>query len=85
MKEIALCIFLGLTFTACTSSGGPSYNSYVYNGMNFGSNRNDAFKRGVQDGCRTASGTYSKDHEAFNVNISYKNGWADGRLQCHGK
>jgi len=85
MKQIALCVLIGFSFTACTSSMGPSYNSYVYKGMDFGSDRNDAFKRGVQDGCRTASGSYTKDHEAFKANISYRDGWGNGRLQCHSK
>ena len=85
MKQIVLCLLIGLSFTACTSSTGPSYNSYIYKGINFGSDRNDAFKRGVQDGCRTASGTYTKDHEAFNADRDYRYGWGDGRLQCHGR
>ena len=85
MKKIALIIFTVTLFTACSSYIDPSYNSYIYKGINFGVERNDAFKRGVQDGCLTASGTYRKDHESFNTSTSYRDGWGDGRLQCHGK
>jgi hypothetical protein len=85
MKFIVLSILMGVSFTACTSSSGPSNNSYIYNGIDFGSNRNYEFKKGVQDACRTADGQYTKDRELFNNNISYKTGWEDGRIRCHGK
>jgi hypothetical protein len=85
MKFIVLSILMGVSFTACTSSSGPSNNSYIYNGIDFGSNRNYEFKRGVQDACHTADGQYTKNRELFNNNISYKTGWEDGRIRCHGK
>lgn len=55
---------------------------FVYKGINFGKNRDADFKRGVIDGCTTASGKYSKDHSSFNANLSYRTGWEDGRLKC---
>ena len=85
MKYIGLSMVLGFLLTACTSSSGPSHNSYIYNGIDFGSNRNYDFKRGVQDACRTADGQYTKNRELFNNNISYKVGWENGRLKCKGK
>ena len=85
MKFIIFSIFIGLFFPACTSSTSPSYNSYIYKGINFGLNRNEAFKKGVHDGCTTASGVYTKNHEAFNQDRSYRDGWGDGRLLCHNK
>ncbi len=78
----------GLLLTACTSSslsmssGGVDY---IYQGINFGSDRDPSFKKGVQDACRTADGDYTKDHNLFKNNESYKIGWEDGRLQCKGK
>jgi len=75
----------GLLLTACTSSSSISYNDYIYQGINFGSDRNASFKKGVQDACRTADGYYTKDRTLFNNNKSYKIGWEDGRLQCKGK
>jgi len=85
MKNIGISLLVGLFLTACTPSSGPSYNSYIYNGIDFGSNRNYEFKQGVQDACRTADGKYTKNRELFNNNISYRTGWEDGRIQCKGK
>ena len=85
-----MLIIMGLVFTACTSPGGPKsqssgYNSYVYQGIDFGSNRNETFKKGVRDACRTADGHYTKNHTLFNSDESYNVGWKDGRLKCKGK
>ena len=57
-------------------------SAFVYKGINFGKNRDADFKRGVIDGCTTASGKYSKDHSSFNASSSYRTGWEDGRLKC---
>ena len=78
-------ITIGLLLTACTSSGVPLENAYIYNGINFGSDRDESFKHGVRDACKTADGDYTKDHNLFKTNESYRIGWEDGRLQCKGK
>ena len=78
-------IITGLLLSACTSSSVTHVNDYVYQGLNFGSDRDANFKKGVQDACRTADGDYTKDHTKFNNNESYRIGWEDGRLQCKGK
>ena len=75
----------GLLLSACTSSALPLGEAYIYNGINFGSDRDTSFKHGVRDGCKTADGDYTKDHTQFRNNESYKVGWEDGRLQCKGK
>lgn len=75
----------GMLLTACTSSEVSMENAYIYNGINFGSERNTSFKKGVQDACKTAEGDYTKDHNLFNTNESYRSGWEDGRLQCKGE
>jgi hypothetical protein len=75
----------GLLLTACTSSGISLENAYIYNGVNFGADRDASFKHGVKDGCKTSDGDYTKDHNLFNNSESYKVGWEDGRLQCKGK
>ena len=76
---------IGLLLTACTSSSSVSYNDYMYKGINFGSDRDANFKKGVQDACKTADGDYTKNHDMFRNNESYRIGWEDGRLQCKGK
>ena len=81
-------IAAGFFLSACTSSALPplaSGDTYIYNGVNFGVDRNADFKHGVRDGCRTSDGEYTKNHTLFNNNESYKVGWEDGRLQCKGK
>ena len=78
-------IATALLLTACTSSGPSLENAYIYNGINFGGDRDESFKQGVRDACRTADGDYTKDHNLFKTNESYRNGWEDGRLQCKGK
>ena len=40
------------------------------------------YVRGAEDGCATANGNYSKDHEAFNSNMQYHEGWFAGRRYC---
>lgn len=78
-------IITGLLLSACTSSSVTHANDYVYQGINFGADRDASFKKGVQDACKTADGDYTKDHNLFNNNTSYLIGWEDGRLQCKGK
>ena len=80
---IPAVLTVGLLLTACTSP--TPQNSYIYNGINFGSDRDASFKKGVHDACRTADGYYTKDRTLFNNNESYRIGWEDGRLQCKGK
>lgn len=75
----------GLLLTACTSSTPSMENAYIYNGINFGSNRNADFQQGVRDACRTSDGDYTKNKTLFDDNESYRIGWEDGRLQCKGK
>ena len=82
---VTATITTGLLMTACTSSQPSLENAYIYNGINFGYDRDVDFKQGVRDACKTADGDYTKNHNLFKTNISYKVGWEDGRLQCKGK
>ncbi len=77
---ISTTILTGHLLTACTSA-----NDYIYQGINFGPDKDAHFQKGVQDACKTADGDYIKDHNLFNNNVSYRVGWEDGRLQCKGK
>jgi hypothetical protein len=92
LYRIAFAVMIGGAVGGCTSSSlaqmeslPVSGNDYIYRGINFGPERNEAFKTGVMDACRTADGDYTKDHERFENDISYRSGWEDGRLQCKGK
>jgi len=88
MKYINIMILAGFILSGCTSSGVDAIQSgapYMYKGMNFGYDRDTNYKLGVVDGCRTATGAYTKNHELFNNNESYKFGWGEGRIKCHNK
>ena len=82
---VNITIFTGILLTACSSSSVSHENDYIYQGINFGPDRDASFKQGVQDACKTADGDYTKDHNLFKTNVSYRVGWEDGRLQCKGK
>jgi hypothetical protein len=71
-------------FSACTSST-ISDKSYVHHGINFGSDRDADFKKGVRDACRTIGCDYTKDHNKLKNNESYRLGWEEGQLKCKGK
>ena len=76
---------VGLLLSACSSSSVTHANDYVYNNINFGPDRDVNFKQGVRDACKTADGDYTKDHQLYRNDISYRVGWEDGRLKCKGK
>ena len=78
-------VAVGLLLNACSSSSVTHTNDYIYNDINFGPDRNANFQKGVRDACKTADGDYTKDHQMFRNDISYRVGWEDGRIQCKGK
>ena len=71
-------IAIVLTFTACSGSKSP-----VPKAKPDYSNKSASFKSGVADGCKTASGAYTKSSEAFNSDGDYHDGWFAGRKSCH--
>ena len=71
---------LVLAFTACSSNSGPA----PYKPLDL-SNKTESFKSGVHDGCATADGDYTKNHDAFNNDIEYHEGWFAGRRNCEGR
>ncbi len=44
--------------------------------------KSPTFIKGAEDGCDTAKGDYTKNHEAFNNDIDYHEGWFTGRGYC---
>lgn len=90
-KPILTSLFISGTFffagcgdTANLNEGSYSGEGFIYNGHNFGQNRNVDFKQGVKDGCKTSTGAYTKNHALFNNSNSYHTGWEDGRMNCKG-
>ncbi|MEA3492170.1 MAG: hypothetical protein U9R27_09745 [Campylobacterota bacterium] len=86
-KVITTTLFVGSVFLLSACVGQPTVhkNDFVYNGYNFGANRDTNYKQGVQDGCKTSDGDYTKNHNQFNHNQSYHVGWEHGRIKCKGK
>jgi len=46
------------------------------------SQKGPLFHSGMNDGCATAKGKYSKDSALYNGDASYKEGWFYGRRKC---
>ncbi len=84
MKKQLLMACSAFLLSACTSST-ISHNNYIHKGINFGSDRDANFKKGVRDACRTVDCGYTKDLNKFKNNESYRIGWEDGLLKCKGK
>ena len=68
MTSVVALLFL---FSACTTSSTPEIV------------QSESYKLGVQDGCATASGTYTKNSDSFNNDIEYADGWYAGRKNCN--
>jgi len=74
MKEIVKCTVIAagiIILTGCTASSTPMVP------------QTPDFKAGVNDGCATASGAYTKNSEMFKQNHEYHEGWFCGRKQCN--
>jgi len=70
--NILLIASTSFLFTACTGSNAEMPVS-----------DSPSFKLGEKDGCSTASGLYTKNSDAFNIDADYKNGWYYGRKNCN--
>jgi major membrane immunogen (membrane-anchored lipoprotein) len=84
MKKQFLVTCSVLLLSACTSST-ISHNDYRHQGINFGSDRDADFRKGVRDACRTIGCDYTKDHNKLKNSESYRLGWEEGQLKCKGK
>ncbi len=78
-------LFLIALITGCGSSKHLSHSKeYYYHNIYFGRGLSTDFKKGIQDGCETSRGVYTKSHKAFNNSNDYHNGWFTGRNKCRG-
>ena len=81
-SQALLFISATLLFTACGSSS--KSEPAPYRPLNL-SHKSDSFKQGAHDGCVTAAETYKKNHELFNNDFDYNEGWWAGRRNCEGQ
>ena len=46
------------------------------------SQKSPLFHSGMNDGCATAKGKYTKDSNLYNNDVDYHDGWFHGRRKC---
>ena len=82
-KKMHTLLFISTTllFTACGSS---KHSPQPYRALDL-THKSDRFKQGAHDGCVTAAEKYKKNHELFNNDFDYNEGWWAGRRNCEGR
>ncbi len=82
-KKTHAILFVSFTLllSACGSS---TYTPQPYKPLNL-DNKSERFRQGAHDGCVTAAETYKKNHELFNNDFEYNEGWWAGRRNCEGR
>jgi len=83
-KIVVTAIIIAISFSACKKRSPKPHGQKQQREIDI-SRKSENFKRGISDGCATANGTYSKDHNAFNTNSEYYSGWFTGRRECEGE
>lgn len=86
-KKVMLVITItaiALSFTACRKKTPTVLKKISYRPLDL-TGKTEEYRRGAGDGCDTAVSKYTKDHDAFNTNIEYYNGWFAGRRNCEEK
>lgn len=68
--KIMLFVTVPMVFIACTGSAPTLPDT-------------PRFTEGKKDGCATAKGEYTKNYDAFDMDVDYKNGWFYGRKNCN--
>lgn len=81
-NKVALSLISLLLLTACGSNSKST--PQPYRPLNL-SHKSESFKQGAHDGCLTATEKYKKDHDAFNDDFDYNEGWWAGRRNCEGR
>ena len=93
---IGISIVAALSFIGCTpyekglatgvvvgAAGATAYHdNYYYEGYNYGPNRNEMYRRGVRDGCRSSRGRWIKRRYEWNHFPVYREGWSAGYRRC---
>jgi len=80
-NKILLSLSSLLLLSACGSSKSAPQ---PYRPLNL-DNKSESYRHGAHDGCVTAAEVYKKDHEAFNNDFDYNEGWWAGRRNCEGR
>ncbi|MDQ7046385.1 MAG: hypothetical protein Q9M39_01680 [Sulfurovum sp.] len=79
---VAATAVVGAAVVVASNSDGSHTGDYYHHDHNYGENRNYSYRRGVRDGCDSAKGRWSKDHDRFRHDNNYKEGWKAGHRRC---
>jgi len=89
MRKNGIFLLLGvwMGITGCGPSSGtvpcvPGASRFCCAGIDFGTNGDPLYRRGVCDGCRTGEGYFRKDYTLSRGSPAYRSGWIDGRTRC---
>ncbi len=74
-------LIISIFFTACANNRRHAPHSYRPLKVK---HKSESYKKGADDGCKTAAETYAKNSNAFRTNADYHKGWWDGRRNCEG-
>jgi len=80
--KLILLITSFILLTACGSKKEAALQPYRPLDLR---GQSESFISGANDGCETAYMKYKKDHEAFNNDFQYNEGWWAGRHSCEGR
>ena len=80
-----LALLISAGASGCASSGydAKPVSADAGGGMPDLAGRGPEYRKGAEDGCRTAEGNYTKDSAAFRGSELYKEGWFAGRSGCN--
>ena len=85
-QKTILLVLIGYTslyITGCGKAKKPVVqDGYYHSGIYFGKGLPSTYKQGINDGCRTSKGIYTKSHTRFNNDQYYNDGWFLGRNKC---
>ena len=81
--KILLLVSTLFLLSACTTNKKPiKKDGYYHSGIYFGLKLPKMQQRGIEDGCKTSKGVYTKSHELFKTQQQYVDGWFLGRNKC---
>ena len=84
MYKNIIIISIILSITSCKHEPVSIENGgYYYNNIYFGKDLDKPTQKGIIDGCKTAKGTYNKNHTLFQNNNNYQEAWFIGRNRCN--